>query len=85
MESDLFNNLFEVELKEHYENLFAFRDEEIELVNDIKLYTKPRAGTPTNRNPSNYFFSEKVSIKTTLTHRQRGERARAKSEYERKI
>jgi hypothetical protein len=40
--------LFEIELKEHYEDVFKFRDEEIELVNDIKLYSRKRPGTPTN-------------------------------------
>jgi hypothetical protein len=47
-ESKLFDHLFEIELKECYEDLFRFRDEEIELVKDIKEFTKPRrAATPT--------------------------------------
>lgn len=58
LESKLFNNLFEIELKEHYEDLYRFRDEEIELVTDIKYYSKPRrAATPTKLSTSNYFIS----------------------------
>mmetsp|Transcript_12545 Transcript_12545/g.12341 ORF Transcript_12545/g.12341 Transcript_12545/m.12341 type:complete len:95 (-) Transcript_12545:477-761(-) len=50
----LFSNLFEIELKEHYENIFKFRDEEIELVNDIKMYTTKRAATPPNIKTSSH-------------------------------
>lgn len=40
LEEKLFTHLFEIELKENYEDVFFFRDEEIELVNDIKMFSK---------------------------------------------
>lgn len=70
----MLSNLFEIELKEHYEDLFMFRDEEIELVNDIKVFSRPRPGTPTHARNSNYFFSGAPSVRTTQTPgRYRGE------------
>jgi len=58
IEIELFKNLFEVELKECYEDIYRYRDEEIELVNDIKMFSKKRAGTPTGQKSTSNYFSE---------------------------
>lgn len=69
MDRELFKHMFEIELKECYEDLYKFRDEEIELYENLKFCTKPRrAATPTKqRSESNYFFSIAKSKKTTMT------------------
>ncbi|MFS8160377.1 MAG: hypothetical protein ACMG6E_09270 [Candidatus Roizmanbacteria bacterium] len=79
-------------MKEHYEDLFKFRDEEIELVNDIKMYSRKRPATPTNEKNSNYFMSWSPSYKTTRTpgrydgaKSEYTTRGRTRSEYEKRV
>lgn len=68
LEENLFSNLFEIELKEHYEDVFFFRDEEIELVNDIKMFSKQRrAGSQATYRNSNYLISVAPSRRSART------------------
>jgi hypothetical protein len=85
--------MFEIELRDNYEDLFQYRDEEIDLIHKIKFESKPRKCATPPRKGSSYFFSNLQSHRSAATPgRFRGDesqndkgRVRAKSEYERQV
>ncbi len=55
-ETALFGHMFEIYLREDYEDVFMFREEENKLVSDIKSRSVSRCATPRSENKKDTSF-----------------------------